>query len=207
MPRAARRARVRRPELEVLAPVTRRGVDEAGSGVFGDVVAGEERNVKAYRRANPCSGCRRSQHSGWIAFNRAEAFKCVDLGVPEKRSRRPTVGENIPSRRPPPNCPRRRSHPVAAVGDASGNSDRAIAGDRPRRRSPDDDRGRATLFIKLAKLVPKDLVRIDRGVFSGDHLQGTPRKSCRLSCSSYSTSASASAVFSTTLHITGLEPR
>ena len=39
-------ARARRPELEVLAAVTGRSVDEAGSGVVGDVVAGEEGDVE-----------------------------------------------------------------------------------------------------------------------------------------------------------------
>ena len=40
------RARVRGPDLEVLAAVARRGVHEAGAGVVGDVIAGEERHVE-----------------------------------------------------------------------------------------------------------------------------------------------------------------
>ena len=39
-------ARVRGPDFEVLAAVARRGVHEAGAGVVGDVVAGEERHVE-----------------------------------------------------------------------------------------------------------------------------------------------------------------
>ena len=35
------------PNIEVLAPVSWRGVDEAGARVFGDMVAGKERDFKA----------------------------------------------------------------------------------------------------------------------------------------------------------------
>ena len=38
------RARIRRPDVEVLAPVPRRGVHEAGAGVVGDVIAIEQRD-------------------------------------------------------------------------------------------------------------------------------------------------------------------
>ena len=40
------RARIRRPDVEVLAAVAGRGVHEAGAGVVGDVVAGEQRHVE-----------------------------------------------------------------------------------------------------------------------------------------------------------------
>ena len=46
-----RSRRVGRPELEVLAAVARRGVDEAGSGVLGDVVAVEQRHDEAVAEA------------------------------------------------------------------------------------------------------------------------------------------------------------
>ena len=36
----------RHPEIEVLAAMARRGMNEAGAGVVGDVVAGEERDVE-----------------------------------------------------------------------------------------------------------------------------------------------------------------
>ena len=38
------RRRVGGPDVEVLAAVTGRGVDETGAGVVGDVVAGEQRH-------------------------------------------------------------------------------------------------------------------------------------------------------------------
>ena len=37
-------ARIRRPDVEVLAAVARRGVDEAGAGVVGDMIAVEQRH-------------------------------------------------------------------------------------------------------------------------------------------------------------------
>src|SRR5258707_2844743 len=40
------RARVRHPDVEVLAAVAGRGVDEAGAGIVGDVIAGEERDIE-----------------------------------------------------------------------------------------------------------------------------------------------------------------
>ena len=40
-------ARIRRPDIEILAAVAGRGVDEAGAGIVGDVIAGQKRNVKS----------------------------------------------------------------------------------------------------------------------------------------------------------------
>ena len=39
-------ARIRHPDVEVLAAVAGRGVDEAGAGVVGDVIAGQQRHVE-----------------------------------------------------------------------------------------------------------------------------------------------------------------
>ena len=35
------------PDLEVLGAMTRRGVDEAGAGVLGDMLAGEQRHIES----------------------------------------------------------------------------------------------------------------------------------------------------------------
>src|SRR6202011_5634456 len=49
-------ARVRRPDFEVFAAVAGRGVHEAGAGVVGDVIAGQQRDrevvasIKAFQR-------------------------------------------------------------------------------------------------------------------------------------------------------------
>ena len=39
-------ARIGGPNIEVLAPVSWRGMDEAGARVFGDMIAGKERDFK-----------------------------------------------------------------------------------------------------------------------------------------------------------------
>ena len=53
-------ARDRGPDVEVLAAVAGRGVHEAGAGIVGDVLAGEQRHVEVVA-AEPglCSGCAR----------------------------------------------------------------------------------------------------------------------------------------------------
>ena len=56
------------PDVEVLAAVARRGVDEAGAGVVGDVVAGEERNIEIVT-AVPSSGCAQSRTASSIGQN------------------------------------------------------------------------------------------------------------------------------------------
>ncbi len=45
------RAPVRSPDLEILAAVARRGVDKAGAGVVGDVLAFEQRDIKTVSSA------------------------------------------------------------------------------------------------------------------------------------------------------------
>ena len=46
MPRASKFARIRHPDLKVLAAVAGRGVDKTGTGVVGDVIACEQRHLK-----------------------------------------------------------------------------------------------------------------------------------------------------------------
>ena len=60
------RARVGGPDLEVLAAVAGRGVDEAGAGVVGDVIAGEQRHVEiiAALLAQRMRADHRRQHVG-----------------------------------------------------------------------------------------------------------------------------------------------
>ena len=57
MPRACEFAGVRRPEVEVFAAVSRRGVDKTGSGVLSDMIAGEQRDGEVVASARPASGC------------------------------------------------------------------------------------------------------------------------------------------------------
>ncbi len=53
-------APARHPQLEVLAAVAGRGVDEAGAGVVGDVIAGEQRDIEVIA-AEACERMRASE--------------------------------------------------------------------------------------------------------------------------------------------------
>ncbi len=47
MPRVRQHlTRIRHPNVEILAPVARRGVHEAGAGIVRDVIAVEQRDVE-----------------------------------------------------------------------------------------------------------------------------------------------------------------
>ena len=65
MPRSAEVLPGRHPDIEVLAAVAGRGMDEAGAGVVGDMVAGEEGNVEIVAGNDPASG--------WVQVNAASA--------------------------------------------------------------------------------------------------------------------------------------
>ena len=102
IPRAARLARARRPELEVLSAVTGRSVDEAGSGVVGDVIAGEEGDVESVSAGQPVSGCRQQPtlEAGQVtALSRSNAST---LALGAKDVARQTVGQNVPRAVPRP---------------------------------------------------------------------------------------------------------
>ena len=68
---------VRQPDLVVLGAVAGRGVDEAGAGVVGDVVAGQQRHVEAVARVE-----RRQRMGGDHALrvDRLELQPLGDLG-------------------------------------------------------------------------------------------------------------------------------
>ena len=73
---AARRqlARIRRPDLEILAAMAGRGVHEAGAGVVGDVIAGAAaaRRIRSRRRV-PFSGWAHSTASS-VSAGRSRTF-------------------------------------------------------------------------------------------------------------------------------------
>ena len=119
----------RGPELEVLAPVARRGVDEARARVFRHMVAVEQRNDKPVAARMERMG---ANHRGErIPFDFAKKFERAHPGRVEnalgERLRddvsrpdlRPIVGRGI-------------RYPIAPVSDASGEGDRAIARNCPR---------------------------------------------------------------------------
>ena len=98
-------ARARRPELEVLSAVTGRSVDEAGSGVVGDVIAGEERDIESRIRL-PTRGADAEQaadtEDGRVtSLSRSNASTLASQNVPRqscrpKRTVAPT-GAQLPS--------------------------------------------------------------------------------------------------------------
>ena len=137
-PALLKQPRARSPELEVLAPVARRGMDEAGARVFRDMVAVEQRNDKPVavrvKRMGANHRCERIPVDFAEKFERAHLRRVEDaLGqrLREDVGRAdlgPIVGRSV-------------RHPVAPVSNASGEGDRAIARNRPGRRGPDDDGG------------------------------------------------------------------
>ena len=72
---AARRklARVCRPYIEVLAAVTRRGVDEAGAGILRDVIANQQRYLK-FVTGNCTSKRMKAAEIAKISFDRARIY-------------------------------------------------------------------------------------------------------------------------------------
>jgi hypothetical protein len=124
------------PQLEVLAPVTGSGVDEACSGLVRDVVAGEQRNNKAV--AMPMEGVSGDHCRQRVGVNCAEKLEASDL-----RRRKNALGERLRNDvgRPDPGpiVDRRFRHAVTAVGDAAGEGDGPISRDRPRRCRPNND--------------------------------------------------------------------
>ena len=129
---------VRRPELEVLAPVAGSGVNKARACIFRHVVAVEQRDHKpvALRMKRVGAGHRGER----IPLDLAEKLERRDprrvkqaLGQRLRKDVcRPDLGPIVGGR---------IRHPVAPIGDAAGEGDRAVARNRPRRRGPDDDGG------------------------------------------------------------------
>ena len=105
MPRAASFARVRGPDLEVLAAVAGRGVHEAGAGVVGDVIAGEQRHVEIVAAIEPLAAdARRSMLGQRLGATRRELLERSHARLPQHFDGE-FVGEHEACRRPWPNCP------------------------------------------------------------------------------------------------------
>ena len=125
------------PKLEVLAPMARRGVDEAGSGLVRHMLAREQRNNKTVAVIMQGVGACHRRQNVWI--DRAEKFEGRNF-----RGGKDAFGErlrdNIGRSGLGPIVGRRVRDAVAGVGDPAGEGDGAVAGDRPRRRRPDNHR-------------------------------------------------------------------
>ncbi len=133
-----KQARARGPKLEVLAPMARRRVNEARARVFRHMIAvkqGHDKSVTVGMQGMGAGdGCERipcdfakefeSAHLRRVENALGEGLR-DDVGRPDLR---PIVGRGI-------------RYPIASIGDAAREGDRAIARDSPRRRGPDDDGG------------------------------------------------------------------
>ena len=130
--------RARGPKLEVLAPVARRGVDEARARVLRHMVAVEQRNDKPVAARMERMG---ANHRGErIPFDFAKKFKRADPGRVENALGE-RLGDDVGRPDLRPIIGRGIRYPIAPVSDAPGEGDRAIARDGPGRRGPDDDGG------------------------------------------------------------------
>ena len=72
------RARIRGPDVEVLAAVARRGVHEAGAGVVGDVVAVEQRHVEVVAAMRAAADARSDSPPASSAGTSPTFSKAVD---------------------------------------------------------------------------------------------------------------------------------
>ena len=138
---AARRepAGIRGPHLEVVAAVARSGMHEAGAGIVGDVIAGQERHLKIVVAAEARE--RMTAGEGRDQLRR----HCRKL--PERRHARLSQGidgelfredELVADLRPV--FGRRVGDLIEPVADPGREADGAVARNGPRRRGPDDDR-------------------------------------------------------------------
>ena len=136
-PTLLKQSRARGPELEVLAPVAGRGVNEACSCVFRHMVAVEQRNGKAISEAAQWVGADRRRQR--IACDLAKELERANFrGAKNALGKR--LREDIGRSGPRPIVCRRIRHPVAPIGDPAGEGDRSVAGNGPRRRGPDEHR-------------------------------------------------------------------
>ena len=90
------------PDLEVVEAVARRGVDEAGAGVVGDVLAVEQRHVELIAAAEAAQRMI-GRGDASCRVDVADAIEVFDLGLCEDIGRE-LVGEDVLLARPAPNC-------------------------------------------------------------------------------------------------------
>ena len=130
-----------RPDFEILPAVSGRGMDEACAGVVGDVLAGQQRHVEPVAAqagiAQRMGAGRRRQI---VRVDRPPLLEPVDPCRAHDVGGE-GVGQNQPVAGLRPVAVGRGRYLVQAVGQAAGIAERPVAGDRPRRRRPDDDRG------------------------------------------------------------------
>ena len=124
------------PDLEVLAAMPRRGVDEAGAGVVGDVIAGKQRHLEVVAFA--VQGMFTDHAGKHLGGNVGDLVVSSDLGLLEHFASE-ILRQDVEIAELRPIVLRRVGDLVEAVADLRRKRDRAIARQCPWRRGPDDD--------------------------------------------------------------------
>ncbi len=168
------------PDLEVLAAVAWRGMDEACAGIIGDVIAGEQRHGKIITVVDTVQGMAGAQLCQVFRGNIAQPLIFGDAGLLQHIGRQ-LVGEHQAIARLGPVVRRRVRHFVESVGDLRREADRAVARERPWSRRPNDDGGRVQPWgnpLPYRKLHPhlvRDIVFVlDLGLRQGGLLHHRP---------------------------------
>ena len=125
------------PGLEVLAAVTGRGVDKAGAGIVGDMIAGDQRHGEIVAATEPLerAGADHSLKVGRLDVG--EALE-LELGLGEAFLGQHICKHQLFTRLRTKVVLRRRDL-IEAVGDTVGEGDGTVAGDGPGRCGPDDN--------------------------------------------------------------------
>ena len=127
------------PETVIVRAVARRDVDETRAGIGGHEIGLQDRDLeRVARRVQRMGELERRQ---FVGGNLADQFRGVDAARLERVVRQ-ILGQNDPVADLAPIVVGRGGDLVKSVRDRRRKGDRAVAGDCPGRRRPDDD-GRA----------------------------------------------------------------
>ena len=129
--------RVAHPDFKVIAAMARRGVHKARAGIVGDVVAIEQRDGEAIERIESServgTGDRRQRFRRNVTQPRVSQLGFLERFCSELVSK-DQLFTGLRSEVVFGRCDL-----VEAIADLRRERDRAVAGDGPRRRRPDDD--------------------------------------------------------------------
>src|SRR5262249_9839204 len=126
---------IRSPDIKVLAAVAGRGVDESGAGVVADMVAGKNGNEKIVTHRLQGMDTPGARNRIYVA----ESLEFGDAGMLEDIGGE-LVGQHELVAHFRPIALRRIDDLVEPVFDLWRKADGSVAGDRPWRRRPDENR-------------------------------------------------------------------
>ncbi len=131
-------ARIRHPDVKVLTAVAGRGVDEAGAGVVGDVVAGEKRHREFVAAGETLERMAAFHCVERVGRQLAHLFIGADARLLEHAFGQ-RIGQNQKIAGLRPVIGWRIGDLVETVSDFRREADGAVAGQRPGCRGPDHD--------------------------------------------------------------------